>query len=330
MTFNDDAGLDTSQVGGGGRGFPGGGLAVGGGGLGIVGLIIYLVISALGGGDPGGGGLPSQLQPGQDGSVSADEIASECRTGADANERIDCRIVGYTNSVQDYWKKAFGSKNGGYQVTRTILFQGGVQTGCGNATSEVGPFYCPTDGLVYMDVGFFDELSSRFGAKGGPLAQAYVVAHEYGHHVQNLLGVSEKDHRAGERVGAARVAGRLLRRRLDQEREQHHRRAGPHADQSAHRAGDRGRAGRRRRGRRRPDPAAYAGPGQSGGLDARVVGAAAAVVPDRLPVRQPQLLRHLQRRHLTAAPLDVAVGYLRRLDVELSIARTDQERPPLS
>ncbi len=209
MTFNDDASLDTSQVGGGGgRGL--GGLAAGGGGLGIVGLIVYLVISVLGGGDPstGGGGVPSGLQPGQNGSVSSDEVAKDCKTGADANARDECRIVGYTNSIQDYWEKAFGTTNGGYKPTRTIMFQGSVQTGCGNATSDVGPFYCPTDGLVYMDLGFFDELTTRFGAQGGPLAQAYVVAHEYGHHVQNLLGTSDRvgrDQATGPESGSVRL-----------------------------------------------------------------------------------------------------------------------------
>jgi predicted metalloprotease len=201
VTFNDDASLDTSQVGGGGRGIGGGGLALGGGGLGIVGVIVYLLISVLGGDPNSGGGVPTQLQPGQTGSVSSEEVAQDCRTGADANARDDCRIVAYVNSVQAYWTKAFGNSNGGYRPAETVIFSGGVRTGgCGSATSDVGPFYCPADGKAYFDLGFFDQLSSRFGAKGGSLAQGYVVAHEYGHHVQNLLGTSD-------RVGNSRETG---------------------------------------------------------------------------------------------------------------------------
>jgi uncharacterized protein len=184
VTFNDDASLDTSQAGGGGRGV--GGLALGGGGLGVVGVVIYLLVQVLGGGQPGE--IQNPLQPGQAGSVATDDLSSECKTGADANAKDECRIVGFTNSVQDYWTKAY--KN--YRPARTIIFQQSVQTGCGNATSDVGPFYCPADGLVYLDIGFFNELTTRFGARGGPLAQGYVIAHEYGHHIQNLLGTSDR------------------------------------------------------------------------------------------------------------------------------------------
>jgi uncharacterized protein len=88
------------------------------------------------------------------------------------------------NSVQEYWTGALR----GYEPTPTRFFEGSVSTACGNATSAVGPFYCPADRRIYIDLGFFDELQSRFGASGGPLAQAYVIAHEYGHHVQNLTG----------------------------------------------------------------------------------------------------------------------------------------------
>jgi predicted metalloprotease len=205
VTFNDNASLDTSQVGD-RRGLGGGGLAIGGGGLGIIGVIIYLLVQVLGGGDPSStssNGIQNPFQPGQTGAVSQEDLSSVCKTGADANARDDCRIVAYTNSVQAYWKKAMGSN---YQPAETIIFSGQVSTGCGDATTDVGPFYCPADGKAYFDLGFFDELRTRFGAQGGSFAQGYVVAHEYGHHIQNLLGTSD---RVGQGTGPTSGSVRL-------------------------------------------------------------------------------------------------------------------------
>ena len=106
-------------------------------------------------------------------------------SGVDANTEADCRIVGVVNSVQNYWSTALQ----GYQPAQTVFFSGEVNTACGTATSASGPFYCPGDQLVYIDLGFYADLQERFGAQGGPFAEAYVIAHEYGHHVQNLTGV---------------------------------------------------------------------------------------------------------------------------------------------
>lgn len=158
------------------------GVALGGGG-GLIGLVIALLFAfgGLGGGGGGGNGF------GLRGENNTD-LARNCQTGADANQRQDCRIVAVVNSVQDYWSGAVRN----YQPATTVFFEQQVQTGCGGATSAVGPFYCPADAQVYIDLGFYDELRTRFGAQGGPFAEAYVIAHEYGHHVQKLLGTSER------------------------------------------------------------------------------------------------------------------------------------------
>jgi predicted metalloprotease len=191
MRFRRGARLDPGQVQDlrGRRGLP----VAAGGGLGLVGLVVYLLVAVLGGGSGSFGALEDESV----GRGAGGGLAAECRTGADANERDDCRIVGVVNSVQAYWREAFDRGGSAYRPAVTRFFTGSVATGCGGATSAVGPFYCPRDEHVYIDLGFFDELQSRFGAQGGPFAEAYVIAHEYGHHVQNLLGVIDRAGRGG-------------------------------------------------------------------------------------------------------------------------------------
>ena len=203
MDFRDDADLDASQVenrGGGGGGLRGGGLAIGGGAAGIIALIAALVFG-INPGDIIGGGDTTAAQPTSD-------TSGECKKGSDADKSEDCRVVGVVNSIQAYWKDAFDKAGDGqYAQAKTVLFSQAVDTGCGQATSQVGPFYCPSDKRVYLDMTFFDDLESKFGAKGGPFAQAYVIAHEYGHHVQDLLGTMNKV--GGDSQGADSASVRL-------------------------------------------------------------------------------------------------------------------------
>jgi uncharacterized protein len=200
MTFRPDVNLDPGQVRDvRGRRMRGGGVALGGG----VGTIILIALVLLMGGDLGsllgGGGGSGGPGPG------SSDLAAECQTGADANERQDCRIVGTVNSVQAYWTEAFAADGREYVPAETVLFTDGVNTACGGASSAVGPFYCPLDQTIYIDLGFFEQLETRFGAEGGPFAEMYVLAHEYGHHVQNLLGLLEKGRDEGAEGGAVRT-----------------------------------------------------------------------------------------------------------------------------
>jgi predicted metalloprotease len=204
MTFNEGADLDTSQVTGGGG--VRGGAVIGGG----AGTIILLILGLIFGGDLTGGGSaspfdPSQIQPGGDTSTTD---FSHCKTGADANRDDTCRIIGTVNSVQAYWTDALPADvQRQYQQAKTVIYSGSTQSACGVASNATGPFYCPSDQRVYIDASFFDELTSRFGADGGALAQEYVVAHEYGHHVENLLGILAKgqDGKTGPLSGGVRI-----------------------------------------------------------------------------------------------------------------------------
>ena len=176
MRIRRKAQLDPSQISD-RRGMSAGGpVAIGGG---VVGLIVAVILLFVQGGS---GGSPSQ--PGD----QASSDLSSCQTGADARQQEDCRIVAYVNSIQGYWESAVSN----YAPSKTVLFTDRTSSACGTATTQVGPFYCPADAHVYIDLGFFRELTQTYGAQSGPLAQAYVLAHEYGHHVQDLLGTFDR------------------------------------------------------------------------------------------------------------------------------------------
>ncbi|MCU1517261.1 MAG: hypothetical protein JWQ75_1982 [Pseudarthrobacter sp.] len=197
MSFNDNVQLDPSQVqdrrGGGRGGLIGGGI---GGGL-------ILLIAALLGVNP-------QLLEGLTGAGQEPQsqgTAPACETGADADARLDCRITGTVNSLNAFWPVYLQGVGVRYPQPETVIFSDAVSTGCGTASSAVGPFYCPADTTAYFDPSFFQDLVDRFGSSGGPLAQEYVVAHEFGHHIQNVLGTLDNAQQdpQGPESGAVRV-----------------------------------------------------------------------------------------------------------------------------
>jgi predicted metalloprotease len=185
MTFNEGMQIDTSTTSSSGGGGGGRGIAIGGG---LGGLLIVVVALFL-------GVDPSTVLP-RGGTSEYDSQGveapgfdlSQCKTGKDANTIVQCRVVATGNSVDGVWSELLK----GYTRPKVRLFSQSVNTGCGPATTDVGPFYCPVDQTAYFDTSFFQVLTDQFGSSGGPLAQEYVVAHEFGHHVQDLLGVLGK------------------------------------------------------------------------------------------------------------------------------------------
>lgn len=188
-----------------GRGFPGGmgglgglgGLRGGGRGAGIggIGLVVVIVIALFMGVDPSvllqGGGAPV----GYDDAVFQEPDAP----GAGASDEMKEFVSVVLADTEDTWHQLFTEAGETYQEPTLVLFSGSVRSGCGFASAQVGPFYCPADRKVYLDLGFFDDLARRFGAPGD-FAQAYVIAHEIGHHVQTLLGISQQVREVSSRL----------------------------------------------------------------------------------------------------------------------------------
>ncbi|GAB3039053.1 membrane protein [Nocardioides flavus (ex Wang et al. 2016)] len=199
MRFNPKADISGGRVSDAGRGGGGGGgmriplpggTRAGGGIGGILIIILFVVLTqCVGGGLPSPGG-DSQPQGQPEGIDSGDQRYANCRTGADAQDDPDCARKAVALSLEQYWAETLPDQGDTQFAPSTInTFAGGVNTGCGQATSQVGPFYCPADQQIYLDTSFFPEVLEReLGGQGGDFVEPYVLAHEYGHHIQNLMG----------------------------------------------------------------------------------------------------------------------------------------------
>ncbi|MEN4748937.1 neutral zinc metallopeptidase [Pseudomonas sp. Ps21-P2] len=174
----------------------GGGMRIGGKGLGLGGIVIIVAIGLLTGQDPMR--ILGEIT-GQMGSEQTAAVNPQTRQAPPANDEQADFVRAILGDTEDTWQQVFQQMGSQYKAPTLILFSGRVQSACGSASSASGPFYCPADQRVYLDMKFFREMSQRFKA-AGDFAQAYVIAHEVGHHVQTLLGVSAK-------VDAARQRG---------------------------------------------------------------------------------------------------------------------------
>lgn len=207
MSINDNASLDTSRMGGGGGRGP---VLAGGGG--IVGLIVAVVLVLTGNGDMLSGG--DDGSQGQGSGDSSTRLAEKCTTGADAKKDRECLMVLGENSLHDFWKdqpdlaRALDDAGQDFRgPTQVVVYQGQTQSECGTASNQIGPFYCPLDESIFIDTDFYDVMEQQLGAEDGTLAELYVLAHEYGHHIQNVYGVldeAQKDPKGAD-SGAVRV-----------------------------------------------------------------------------------------------------------------------------
>jgi uncharacterized protein len=156
-----------------------------GGGLG--GIIVLVVLFLLFSGVLGGGGMPDLGGLSGGGGAPAEPGGT-----LNPQSETDQQLAAIVADIQAFWGESFSAAGRDYPETKLVLFEGSTQSDCGPASSATGPFYCPADRKVYLDLAFFDDLKSRFGASGGDFAMAYVVAHEFGHHLQTVLGISEE------------------------------------------------------------------------------------------------------------------------------------------
>ena len=219
MDFDESDHANTGQIedrrgagGGGFGGLRGGPIAIGTGGLGVVGVIITLLLTFLG---KGAGGIPgfdpnsvSNIDSTGAASTPASEISTSC-SGVTASSDNATFIACANTNIQTFWTDLFTKSGQQYTETKLVLFTQGTQSGCGQASAATGPFYCPSDQKVYLDLDFFKVLASQLGGPNTDFAQAYVLAHEIGHHIQDLLGteaqVRESQQRNPSQVNALSV-----------------------------------------------------------------------------------------------------------------------------